>query len=558
MGSLKEDTVSYLAPLQDSNNLAVPIGEVESVSQADSLSSQNDGKETDNFDANRTPHDLKGKTARAALISTVSQGANFILRMGSMMILARLLIPADFGLVGMATAFTGFLELFRDAGLSQATIQRASISHEQTSTLFWINVVAGTILAAACAAIAPILAILYHEPRVVWVTVVTGAGFVLSGAAAQYRAVLMREMRFAVLATINVGSLFMGIATGVSMAIAGQGYWSLVGMTVCQNIVGALGVWLAGGWIPGPPRRNVGARSMLKYGGTLTLNSVLIYIAYNADKVLLGRFWGAEVLGIYGRAYQFINIPTSNLNTSIGQVAFPALSRLQNEPERLRSYFLKGYGLYLSLVMPITLACALFAEDIIRVFFGPNWSGAVPIFRLLAPTIIAFALMNPFGWFLQATGLATRSLKIAVVLVPVVIFGYVAGLPYGAAGVAIGFSAVAVALVVPVIFWARHGTAVGMIDVFRAVIPPLISVAIGTAATLVCWSLIRFLDSALLRLIAGNTILFGVYGIILLFAMGQRDLYLGLIRDIGIWPFSGQRRKSSIDAELPKPQTSEQ
>ncbi len=185
---------------------------------------------------------------------------------------------------------------------------------------------------------------------------------------------------------------------------------------------------------------------MLKYGGTLTLNSVLIYIAYNADKVLLGRFWGAEVLGIYGRAYQFINIPTSNLNTSIGQVAFPALSRLQNEPERLRSYFLKGYGLYLSLVMPITLACALFAEDIIRVFFGPNWSGAAPVFRLLAPTIIAFALMNPFGWFLQATGLATRSLKIAVVLVPVVIFGYVAGLPYGAAGVAIGFSAVAVAL----------------------------------------------------------------------------------------------------------------
>src|ERR1700704_530687 len=163
MGSLKEDTVSYLAPPQDSNNLGVPIGEVESVSQPDSLSGPNDGKETDNSVANRTPHDLKGQTARAALVSTVSQGANFILRMGSMMVLARLLVPADFGLVGMATACTGFLELFRDAGLSQATIQRASISHEQTSTLFWINVVAGAILAASCAAIAPILAAFYHE-----------------------------------------------------------------------------------------------------------------------------------------------------------------------------------------------------------------------------------------------------------------------------------------------------------------------------------------------------------------------------------------------------------
>src|SRR5258708_38536011 len=122
MGSLKEDTVSYLAPLQDSNNLAVPIGEVESVSQADSLSSQHDGKETDNFDANRTPHDLKGKTARAALISTVSQGANFILRMRSMMILARLLIPADFCLVEQAIACTSFKATDRDARLALATI----------------------------------------------------------------------------------------------------------------------------------------------------------------------------------------------------------------------------------------------------------------------------------------------------------------------------------------------------------------------------------------------------------------------------------------------------
>jgi O-antigen/teichoic acid export membrane protein len=504
------------------------------------------------------PRDLKGKTARAALISTASQGANFILRMGSMMILARLLIPADFGLVGMATACTGFLELFRDAGLSQATIQRASISREQTSTLFWINVAAGAILAAFCAAIAPILAVFYHEPRVVWVTVVIGTGFVMSGAAAQHRAVLMREMRFAVLATIDVGSLFVGIAVCIGMALAGQGYWALVGLMVCQNIVNALGVWIAGGWIPGPPRRRVGTRSMLKYGGTLTLNSVLVYIAYNADKVLLGRFWGAEILGIYGRAYQFINIPTSNLNTCIGQVAFPALSRLQNEPERLRSYFLKGYGLYLSLVMPITLACALFAEDIIRVFFGPNWGQAAPVFRLLAPTIVAFALINPFGWFIQAIGRATRSLKIAALLMPVVILGYVVGLPYGAVGVATGFSAVAVALVVPVIFWARHGTPVSMIDMLRAIMPPLISVLVGTAAALAGWSLIRFLDSPLLRLISANTILFGVYGIVLWFVMGQGDVYLRLIRDMGILPFAGQRRKSVMGAGMTKPQASEQ
>src|ERR1700730_8441846 len=111
------------------------------------------------------PHDLKGKTARGALVSGFGQGANFVLRIGSTMVLARLLVPADFGLVGMVTACTGFLGLFRDAGLSMATVQRVSITRAQTSMLFWINVAVGAILAALSAVLAPILVAFYHEPR---------------------------------------------------------------------------------------------------------------------------------------------------------------------------------------------------------------------------------------------------------------------------------------------------------------------------------------------------------------------------------------------------------
>src|ERR1051325_7212632 len=126
---------------------------------------------------------------------------------------------------------------------------------------------------------------------------------------------------------------------------------------------------------------------MLLFGGTVTLNNVIVYIAYNVDKVLLGKFYGAEALGIYGRAYQLINLPTENLNSTLGFVAFPALSRVQNDPARLRSYFLKGYSLFLSVVVPITMGCALFAPDIIRVLLGSKWNEAAPLFRLMAPTI---------------------------------------------------------------------------------------------------------------------------------------------------------------------------
>jgi O-antigen/teichoic acid export membrane protein len=494
------------------------------------------------------PHDLRKKTARGALVSTCGQVSNFAFRIGSTMILARILNPADFGLVGMVTACTGFLGLFRDCGLSMATVQRPTISRTQISTLFWINLAVGLILAVISVVAAPFLTVFYHEPRLFWVTVATGTGFIFNGAAAQHRAVLQRDMRFTTLTVIDLVSLLASIAVGIGMAWAGLGYWALVGMAICVPVVGAFLLWAAGRWIPGLPRRGVGVLSMIQYGGTVTLNSVIVYIAYNVDKVLLGRFWGAEVLGIYGRAYQLINLPTENLNSTIGQVAFPALARVQNDPVRLRSYFLKGYGLFLSLVMPITMGCALFAEDIVRVFLGPKWETAVPVFRLLAPTIFTFALVNPLAWLMTATGHATRSLRIAFVLAPVVVAGYVAGLSYGPTGVATGFSATAVLLVLPVLYWATRGTSITAVDALKVVMRPLFSILVGGSAALIVSIFSQSLSWPLLRLIVNNTVLFGVYGLILCFVMGQKEVYLGLIRDIGLWPL-GRRIRTKEPAE---------
>ena len=182
--------------------------------------------------ADGAPHDLKRRTARGALVSMFGQVATFILRIGSMVVLARLLDPHDFGVVGMVTACTGFLGLFRDAGLSMATIQRVSVSRAQISTLFWINVLVGVVLSVLCAAMAPILTHFYNEPRLLWVTIVIGGGFLFNEATAQHRAILQRNMRFAVLTLVDILALIFSLAVGVAMATAGFGYWALVGMTV--------------------------------------------------------------------------------------------------------------------------------------------------------------------------------------------------------------------------------------------------------------------------------------------------------------------------------------
>ncbi len=489
-------------------------------------------------------HDLRGKTARGALASMLGQMANFILRVGSMVALARLLSPADFGLMGMATACTGFLELFRDAGLSLATVQRPSITQAQTSTLFWVNLAVGCVLAALCVAVAPALAAFYKEPRLLWVTIALGVGFIFNGAAVQHRAILTRNMRFAALAALDLVALIACIAVGIGMALAGMGYWALVGMALSVPIVSLFGTWAAVGWIPSLPRRRVGARSMLRYGGTVTLRNLVAYIAYNTDKVLIGRFCGAAILGIYGRAYQLINLPTQNLNSAIGQVAVPALSRLQNDPKRLRTYFLKGYGLFLSLAMPITMACALSAKDITWVFLGAKWLAAVPFFRLLAPTILTSALINPLSWLLLATNQAGRGLKIALFMAPIVILGFVIGFAYGPNGVAAGFSVSTALLVVPAIFWATRGTSVTVFDTLRAIRHPFVSMIIGAGIALATRGFIHSLSLPLERLVAANLLFFGVYAIVLLFVMGQKPVYIGLLQDFGIWRLTGLQRKT--------------
>lgn len=476
--------------------------------------------------------DLKDRTIRGGFARLCAQAANFLLRLGSLMVLARLLGPKDFGLVGMVTAFTGVLNLFRDFGLSSAAVQRTTVTDEQISTLFWINIVVGALLGLVAVAIAPVIAAFYHEPRLFGVTTVLAAGFLFNAAGVQHSALLQRQMRFTALAVISTVSLIVGTAIAVGGAKAGYGYWALVAMTVTLPLTSTIGLWLTTAWVPGMPHRRAGIRSMMRFGGTITLNGLVVYVASNLEKVLLGRFWGVDAIGIYGRSYQLVNIPTDNMNSAVGEVAFSALSRLQDDPSRLKSYFLKGYSLVLALTLPMTIACALFADDMIFVLLGPKWKEAAAIFRLLAPTILVFAIANPLSWLLCSIGLVGRGLKMALVIAPLMIAGYVMGLPYGPRGVAFAYSAVLTLWVIPLIAWSVHGTVISFRDIMLAVSRPLLS---GIVAAVLAFGLQFFygpLLPPLARLVLGVTLLLGAYLGMLLQVMGQKLFYLDLLRGL--------------------------
>lgn len=489
--------------------------------------------------------DLRERAVRGTVARVSAQGANMALRLVSLAILARLLDPNDFGLVGMVAALTGILSLFRDFGLSAASIQRAHITDEQSSTLFWINIVTGILLAVISALCAPLVVRLYHEPRLYWVTVAMGTTFLINSIGIQHSAHLQREMRFTAVSVIDTGSTLVSTVIGIVAAEAGWGYWALVAMAIASPLIGTIAFWLVTGWIPSAPRRGVGLRSMMRFGGTLTFTGVVLYVASNAEKVLLGRYWGADAIGIYGRAFQLIRIPTDTLTGAVGEVAFSALSRLQDDAKRLRSYFLKGYSLVLALTLPATMACAVLAPDMIGFVLGPKWKEAAPIFRLLTPTILVFAIANPLSWLVTALGMVGRLAKMTMTIAPLMIASYFAGLPYGPKGVAFAYSTVMLLWLVPVSLWAVHGTAVSFRDVVATAMHPVIaSLAAGTAAYFACSSYGHH-EQHLMRLIVGISALLSVYTVTILYVFDQKSYYLDLFRKL--------THRAPVEEEVPVP-----
>ena len=483
---------------------------------------------------------------RGGLAKLISQTGSFTLRLGFTVAAARLLEPEDFGLVAMVTVVTAILDLFSTAGLSSAAVQKSTINTEQISTLFWINILVGVTLSLLCIALAPFIVAFYHEPRLFWVTVAMGAAFVCNAAGAQHLALLQRQMRYVTLAKIEFCCQFVSLALGLCLALAGYAYWALVAAAIALPAATTLSTWTVTGWIPGPPRRGAGIRSMLHFGGTVTVNGVISYMTYSFDKFIIGRIWGASSLGSYSVASQLLNTPTSNLNMALGGVTFSALSRLQNDPVRFRSYFLKGYALNVSLTLPITIFLAMFAQQVVLVLLGPRWSEAAPIFQMLAPAVVFFGIANPLAWVLFASHRHVRSLQQSIVIAGLVLTACIIGLPYGPKGVAAGFSTAMIFWLIPHAMWTLRGTPVAPRDLVRTGSPPLIAAIVSTTTAYAVSAYCGPVQSPAAQLVLDGGVMILVYSCLMIFVMGK-DFYLDLFRAMR------NTRASSLDTKEVEP-----
>lgn len=443
----------------------------------------------------RTDHlkaDLGGRTARGGAVTVVSQGLKFLISMVATVVLARLLTPQDYGLIGMVAVVIGFVSMFKDLGLSTATIQRPEITNAQISTLFWINLALSLAVMLVTAAIAPLIARFYHEPRLHLITLAYGCGFLLGGLTVQHEALLRRQMRFAALAGAEVFSIVASVVTAILMASRGAGYWSLVGGALSLNLAYLIGIWLQCRWRPGLPSRNSGVRSMLVFGGNFTGFSIVNYFARNLDNMLIGWWWGAAMLGLYAKAYQLLLLPLDQINSPITAVAVPALSRLADDPERYRQAYLRILEKIAIMTMPLMAFMIVTSDWLVLILLGPKWTGVSRIFALLAIAGFLQPVGSTTGWLYLTQGRPHHMFQWGLIGGSILIVSIALGLPWGAIGVATSYSLGYVCVAAPLLFWyvGRSGP-VGARHIY------------ATIAPIAAASLLALLTALLLRRFSG-------------------------------------------------------
>ena len=405
------------------------------------------------FSTDHLLSDLKRHTISGGLFTGSAQVAKFLLYLGSTVVLARLLTPRDFGLVAMVTAVTGFLTILRHAGLATPTMQCEHITQAQVSNLFWVNLAVSGMCTLIAAALAPVLAWFYHDSRLVAITLALSMTFLIGGFRVQHLALLRRQLRFKALAIIDVGSMALGVAVAIIMALMRFGYWSLVGLSLATELGSFILTGSISRWRPQWPSRRSGVGPLLSFGASVAASSFIGYLSSSVDSVLIGWRYGANSVGLYSRAVALLARPIEQLMYPISSVFVPALARLQSNPARYRRAFLLTYEAIAVVTFFCTSIIFALAHPLTLVLLGRKWERTADIFACFTIVALIRPLVMGAYWLLttQARG---RSMIITTSILSISsIVSFIAGLPFGPTGVAIAFSISGLIIRLPVIYY---------------------------------------------------------------------------------------------------------
>jgi PST family polysaccharide transporter len=480
---------------------------------------------------------------RGAAMLGVSQAIRIVTSFASSIFVARLLTPADYGVVAMVAPVMGFILIFQNLGLNQAVVQRTDLSAGQINGIFWVNSLATLAIALLFVLIAPLVGRFYSDPRVIDLMAASGLTVLASGISSQHVALLNRNMRFGAISAVEATSAITGLLATILLGWWLRNYWALFLGTLIGISLGSAVAWRSERWRPSLRRLDLAAtRPLLSMGADITGFNLLNFISRNLDNLLIARWWGAGQLGLYDRSYRLMLFPLQALNQPLGKVMLPALSRTLGQPAAFRSMYLLAVRALVLAIVPGAIALSVCSTDVIVLLLGEQWRGAGPIFAWLGLTAAIQPISNSTGWLFISSGRTRAMVRWGVISATMTVASFLIGLPWGAVGVAAAYT-VSEILRIPLLYrMSTRDTPVSARDLYGVFLPSML----GAGA---CVMVVSALRNELEPLPLLGLTLVLAYGLATAAQLATASGRAALLRLLGLVRAAGRRNVAGRAAE---------
>jgi PST family polysaccharide transporter len=475
------------------------------------------------FDANGVFHRmaegqrLRRTAVRGAGVAIFAAGASLAVQMAATVFLARLLTPADFGVLTMVTTFSLLFSSFGLNGFTELILQREEVTDSLASNLFWINIASGVLLTGVFAALGPLMARFYRDPIVAHVAEGMSLTILAASFSVIHLALLNRGGRFTAVSANSVVARSVSVVLSIILALAGWGYWALVAGCISQQLSTSIGAWFLCRWTPSLPRRAPGTGAAVKFAINVYSRFGFGYFSGNTDNLLVGWRFGPPALGFYKKAFDLFYLPACQILSPMGAVVIATLSRFNRERTQYQRYFLAGMSVLAFLGMGIGADLTLVGRDLIRFLLGPGWEESGRVFAFFGPGIGVMLLYNTHGWIHLSIGRPDRWFRWSVIEFLCTAGLFIFALPWGPRGVALAWTISFFALMVPAFWYAGRPIGFGVAPVVTVVWKFFVaSVVAGCSAALLIQIVPLFAATpgavgALARLVSTSLFFFTLY-----------------------------------------------
>lgn len=386
-------------------------------------------------------HSTEATTAAAAggvMWSTVALLVRQIGRLGFAILLARWIGPADFGIAAEATIYVALNAMLLETGFASLVVQRDRLRDADVGAAQTLSMGVALVIAALTVLLAGPIAGLMNSPQLAPVLMWLSVCPILKALAVVPAGYINRYLRFRALAVTEILATIAGGAAGITAAVSGMGYWALVVQQISTDVLVAVCMLVASGWLPWRTDR-AAIRETASFGGKVITGQGLGYLTRNLDSVLIASVLGAVPLAFYTIAYRVMTVPVQLLGSAANRISFPVFSRLQDRPADARRLFLRSSQVMAMAVFPVMITVALAAREIVALVFGEVWLPAVPAMQVLAVTSIIQVLVTASGALYLAAARVDLTLRWSIIPLVVCSIAFVAGLPWGITGVAVAY-----------------------------------------------------------------------------------------------------------------------